>query len=1648
MKKLFYLLFILGAFGAKAQQTFSVNGTVTDDKGVAIPGTTIFITNSKYITSTNSEGKFNFDNIKPGTYELVFKMLGFTPGIQSITVQGKSVTINPRLTENSIALKAVTIKSSSNNNSNDITAYKRSIYLNMFANYFIGQTVNAELCTLLNPNVLHFSYDRDKDILTATADDFIIIENKALGYNLKYLLSNFQVQFKKNISVISGSPYFEELKGSESQQKKWEANRKLAYLSSSRHFFRAVMNNTAKEEGYLLYRFLNVPANAGQKGFTIIRPASIDSLFADDSKDFKALTSNTTAFGKDTTRWGIYIVYTEQKESPLFFKTGTPINLPVKLPKQRQISELTPLAEKILIDNNGGISPSQSLIYAGYWGWERAADLTPLDYSVPPPPSATGKLRDIAASLDTFTKKTPLEKVHIQTDKPYYSLNDTLWLKAYIVNERNEISTLSHILYVDLLDYRDSVKTSLTLPLSQGLGWGALTLSDSTLSAGNYHIRAYTNRMRNFGGEYFFNKEIKIGGGYSQTIGAASFQSNAAWKKATGNTAQKAEDISVKFFPEGGELVDNVASKIGFKAIGADGVSREITGYIVDKDNTRLTTFRSEHAGMGTFILQPDAANTYTAVVKLADSSEKRIALPKVLVQGYSLSVNQSEDNIIVSISATKALLKNGEVTLVGQANNIIKYTGKKDLSGNGLTTMIPKSRFPEGIVQFTLFSPDYQPVAERLIFNRNPDKHLNIKITPDKPGYNQRDKVHLDLEVTDQQGTPVSGSFALAVTNEVQVPYTEAEETTIFSNLLLTADLKGYIEHPNYYFADNNADKDRQLDNLLLTQGWRRFVWQDIMENKLPTLTYQPETGIGLSGRVLTNKGLPVAGGRVYILFNTPGGTVVDTVTNADGRFNFENLTFNKGISYNVAATDAKGKKNVKIELDKRDNVPPPVNHIPEEQPLSESFTAFTEKTKKQAEQLNKVITPNNAIALNEVTIKEKRKTIKDIALQGSKNFRGWSDFALTFVDLAKANDIGVFLSIQTDIKITHSKLGGWGVPKFYEVYLDGEIVDSVRYNAILPGDIAAIEIVKATKKDQGWIYITLKKPGVNYQKYIDENQVVTAAKKEDQQKQAITLKEVIIQEKRESQIRKIALQDSKNPARPELDDAIYTFVDLAKATTVAQFLRSHLDGVHVNIDRRKNDEWTAVYNGSTMEVVVDGYPRKKDFYSSIPADQIAAIEVTKGSSIGSTSAITPGGTINITLKHPGSNPVDYNKYIEETENQQRLADAVKKSEGQKAIALKEVTIQEQREDKIKKIALQNSENPMHNASQVLTFVDLENCSTLNTCLAGKANGIIIKPNFDGSFSAIYQGKVMTIIIEGGKVNIKELNTITPNMVAAVEIVKSPPLPTIFITLKTGGVDYQKYVDEDQEAKHKSIMLKEITIKEKKLDADIKALAVQYSTNLAGPGHADQVLTFIDLLGCQSSLAECLAGRLLNVKVVPDPKGFGSVAYSRGFDTPMLIVVDGVAGRSLDEVTSSDVASVEVLRGGGAAALYGVRAGNGVLIITTKKGGVDYLKYEMEHYVPGYTKPLPKLITYHFQNGYDTRRQFYSPDYDNPATNRQMADQRTTIYWNPNIVTDSNGKASVDFFNSDGAATYRVITEGLDGLGKLGRQLFKYQVK
>ena len=376
--------------------------------------------------------------------------------------------------------------------------------------------------------------------------------------------------------------------------------------------------------------------------------------------------------------------------------------------------------------------------------------------------------------------------------------------------------------------------------------------------------------------------------------------------------------IDVQFFPEGGYLINGIRSRVAFKCLKPDGLGIEAKGTITDNTGKVIADFSSQHLGMGVFALIPESGKTYKAVLTFADGSQNSFDLPTVREEGINLSVNNTNpDTLSIKITANEGFFqKNQNKTfyVMAQSGGIVCYAAQTILKSTSYSALIPKNKFPTGILQITVFSSKGSPLSERLAFIQNNDQ-LNLSVKSDLSTYSRRQKARL-LVSAKNKTVPAEGNFSVAVINESVVPFDDDDSPTILSHLLLTSDLRGYIEKPNYYFNHHDEKSAADLDILMLTQGYRRFSYKNIIADKIPPVTFLPEQGITISGTLRNNTGLPVSKGNIR-LFIPDKAYSTQTVTDANGNFQFSNVIISDTSSVKVTARDNSNSNNLMLSID-----------------------------------------------------------------------------------------------------------------------------------------------------------------------------------------------------------------------------------------------------------------------------------------------------------------------------------------------------------------------------------------------------------------------------------------------------------------------------------------------------------------------------------------------------------------------------------------------------------------------------------------------------------------------------------------------------------------------------------------------------------
>ena len=431
-------------------------------------------------------------------------------------------------------------------------------------------------------------------------------------------------------------------------------------------------------------------------------------------------------------------------------------------------------------------------------------------------------------------ERYPQEKLHLHTDKDSYIAGDTIWLRAHCADAATHRPVAaSRYVYVELRDDRGSLVRRIKL-LSRDSVYSGYLPTQSLERFGDYSLTAYTLYMRNQGPDYFFKKPLTIW----------PYQEDRKTKRNT--SVRKVSDFDVSFFPEGGYLIDGYDCCVAFKALGDDGGSVEVAGVLKNDRDEVVDTLRTLHGGMGCLRFTAHTGERYYAECTMAGGKTERFDLPASRNTACVLKILQTEENFTVLPISGRPLPK-GLKLLVHCRGNICYH---KPWNYDYASLIFRRSDLPGGILQILLLDKAGNALSERLVFNRG--EELATTDMQVRGSLKQRTKVTLAVTATDPDGGPAAGDFSIAVTDRAAVP--AATSGSIYSTLLLTSELRGTIETPDWYFEGRDAARVAALDALLLTQGWRRYDVPELMKKEYVEPQYPLEVGQEIAGRI--NKG------------------------------------------------------------------------------------------------------------------------------------------------------------------------------------------------------------------------------------------------------------------------------------------------------------------------------------------------------------------------------------------------------------------------------------------------------------------------------------------------------------------------------------------------------------------------------------------------------------------------------------------------------------------------------------------------------------------------------------------------------------------------------------------------------------------------
>ena len=473
------------------------------------------------------------------------------------------------------------------------------------------------------------------------------------------------------------------------------------------------------------------------------------------------------------------------------------------------------------------------------------------------------------------------EKLFVHTDKTFYLAGETVWFKVYALDASfHKPLAISSVAYIEILNKDLKPVVQSKVAMSNGNGNGSFILPGS-LSSGNYIFRAYSSWMKNFSPDFYYEQTLHI--------------VNTLKLTPTSNSPKPLPNI--QFFPEGGTEVLGFVGKIAFKATDGEGRGIDCQGLIVNNHNDTISRFQSLHNGMGNFQLKPEKNSSYYAVLKINDTLIKE-KLPDADDRGFIMKVNTDEaGKLNVSVFATPDF-NNTRIYLFAHTRQVVKNVQSAVVKEGTATFMIDKKDLGDGISAITLFNSLRQPVCERLVFKR-PHETLLIQSKTDQPTYTIRKPVNISLNTSNSVNLPLAGNLSMSVFMIDSLQH--IPEQNIVYWLYLNSDLKGRIQSPEYYFSNPDKTTDEAVDNLLLTQGWRRFKWNEVFDYRKPSFEFLPELeGPVVNGKIINkSSGTPVATSGAYL--SIPGNDYAFSSATSDAqgliRFGFKDIYKNNAL-------------------------------------------------------------------------------------------------------------------------------------------------------------------------------------------------------------------------------------------------------------------------------------------------------------------------------------------------------------------------------------------------------------------------------------------------------------------------------------------------------------------------------------------------------------------------------------------------------------------------------------------------------------------------------------------------------------------------------------------------------------------------------
>lgn len=480
--------------------------------------------------------------------------------------------------------------------------------------------------------------------------------------------------------------------------------------------------------------------------------------------------------------------------------------------------------------------------------------------------------QNIDSVMTIYEEQSPKEKIHIHFDRTIYNKEETIFYKLYLMTN-SDLSPLSKNVYVAWYDTSGNFIRQTAAPLYQSSAKGSFDIPFN-YKGSFIRVKAFTRWMLNDDSIFIYQKDIPINSGILS------------------KTKSSVAKTKVELFPESGVLVQGLNSRVAFKATNNFGMPVFIKGFLVNDKSKIVDTIKVAHDGMGVLNFKIIPGENYQLNWTDENGQKSTTQVPQGLKSGVTLKVTMDNEKAFAQVERTAEVPDNYKyLRLLVHQNQHLIYT--VEFKGEDRLTQkasLPIDELPTGVLQLSLFTKDWVPIAERIVFVNNRLHEYNAKLSIPLTNLLKRGKNVIEILVSDT----AASNMSIAVTDaSIVMP----EQQNIYSDFLLSSEIRGKVYQPAYYFSSDADSIAAHLDLVMLTNGWRKFDWEKVKAGILPVNKFPFETDfMKITGKVygsLVNKIPPDLQLNLVISSKDSSKKFLNMSVMKDGSFEEKNIFF-----------------------------------------------------------------------------------------------------------------------------------------------------------------------------------------------------------------------------------------------------------------------------------------------------------------------------------------------------------------------------------------------------------------------------------------------------------------------------------------------------------------------------------------------------------------------------------------------------------------------------------------------------------------------------------------------------------------------------------------------------------------------------------